>query len=213
MLDFTAETSYNSGMDNIKENIAKNIAKLRTENGMTQPELAEKLNYTDKSISKWEHGIATPPIDVLKDIADIFGVTVDDMLKDLSDEYYDNVYNAKENKPNKIVITLLAVSLVWLIAIVLFVYGKTLAGQTLWQFYVYAIPVSCIVLLVFNCLWGKRPLTFVIISALVWSLLTSIYIYFLPFNPWAVFIIGIPLQIATVLWSQLKRNKHPKKKN
>ena len=106
-------------MDNVKENIAKNIARLRTENNMTQPELAKKLNYTDKSVSKWEHGIATPPIDVLKEIADIFGVTVDDMLRDMSDEEYDKIYTAKENKPNKIIITLLAVSLVWLIAIVL----------------------------------------------------------------------------------------------
>ena len=91
-------------MDNVKENIAKNIARLRTENNMTQPELAKKLNYTDKSVSKWEHGIATPPIDVLKEIADIFGVTVDDMLRDMSDEEYDKIYTAKENKPNKIII-------------------------------------------------------------------------------------------------------------
>ena len=211
-LDFITEKLYNEDMESVKENIAKNIARLRTENGMTQPELAEKLNYTDKSVSKWEHGIATPPIDVLKEIADIFGVTVDDMLKDLSDEYYDKIYTAKENKPNKIIITLLAVSLVWLIAIVLYVYGKTLAGQNMWQIYVYAVPATCVVLLVFNCLWGKRALTFVIISALVWSILTCIYIAFLPFNPWAVFFIGIPLQIATILWSQLKRNRRVKKK-
>lgn len=199
-------------MDNVKENIAKNIARLRTENNMTQPELAKKLNYTDKSVSKWEHGIATPPIDVLKEIADIFGVTVDDMLRDMSDEEYDKIYTAKENKPNKIIITLLAVSLVWLIAIVLYVYGKTLAHRTIWQIFVYAVPATAIVVLVFNCLWGKRAFTFIIISVIIWSILTCIYVYFLDYNPWAVYIIGIPLQAATILWSQLKRNNRKRRK-
>lgn len=199
-------------MENVKEILGKNITALRTKHGLTQTELAEKLNYTDKSVSKWEHGDSTPPIDVLKEIAELFGVTVDYLISEEPEEDYDKIYNAKENKTNKIIITFLAVSLVWLIAIVLYVYGKILAGESIWQIYVYAVPATCVVMLVFNCLWGKRALTFVIISVLVWSVLTCIYIYFLPYNPWAVFIIGIPLQIATVLWSQLKRNKHPKKK-
>lgn len=200
-------------MENVKEILGKNITALRTKHGLTQTELAEKLNYTDKSVSKWEHGDSTPPIDVLKEIAELFGVTVDYLISEEPEEDYDKIYTAKENKTNKIIITFLAVSLVWLIAIVLYVYGKILAGESIWQIYVYAVPATCVVMLVFNCLWGKRALTFVIISVLVWSILTCIYIYFLPYNPWAVFIIGIPLQIATVLWSQLKRNKHPKKKN
>ena len=199
-------------MENVKEILGKNITALRTKHGLTQTELAEKLNYTDKSVSKWEHGDSTPPIDVLKEIAELFGVTVDYLISEEPEEDYDKIYTAKENKTNKIIITFLAVSLVWLIAIVLYVYGKILAGESIWQIYVYAVPATCVVMLVFNCLWGKRALTFVIISVLVWSILTCIYIYFLPYNPWAVFIIGIPLQIATVLWSQLKRNKHPKKK-
>lgn len=199
-------------MENVKEILGKNITALRTKHGLTQTELAEKLNYTDKSVSKWEHGDSTPPIDVLKEIAELFGVTVDYLISEEPEEDYDKIYTAKENKTNKIIITFLAVSLVWLIAIVLYVYGKILAGESIWQIYVYAVPATCVVMLVFNCLWGKRALTFVIISVLVWSVLTCIYIYFLPYNPWAVFIIGIPLQIATVLWSQLKRNKHPKKK-
>lgn len=198
-------------MENVKEILGKNITNLRIKHGITQTELAEKLNYTDKSVSKWEHGDSTPPIDVLKEIAELFGVTVDYLISEEPDEGYDKVYTAKENKTNKIIITFLAVSLVWLIAIVLYVYGKILAGRNIWQIYIYAIPATCVVMLVFNCLWGKRALTFVIISILVWSILTCIYIYFLPYNPWAVFIIGIPLQIATVLWSQLKKNKHAKK--
>ncbi len=197
-------------MNNIKENIAKNIMRLRIEKNMTQPELAKKLNYTDKSVSKWEHGTSTPPIDVLKEIADIFGVTLDDMVRDIADDEYDKIYTAKENKPNKIIITLLAVSLVWLVAIVVYVYGSTLAGESYWILFIIAIPVSATVILIFNCLWGKRTYTFIIISVIIWSILATIYLCFLSYNPWMIFIIGIPLQIATILWSQLKSNKRRK---
>ncbi len=192
-------------MREIKDNLAENLTKLRQANNLTQSELAEKLNYTDKSVSKWEHGESVPPIDVLKSLADIYGVTLDFLVEEHQSEVYDKRYNYKENKPNKIVITLLAVSLVWIISTLLYIYGLTLAEQNYWQIFVFAVPVSTIVLIVFNGIWGKRKFTFVLISVLVWSLLTSVYIYFIENNPWAIFIIGIPVQIAIILWSQLKQ--------
>lgn len=197
-------------MNDIKDNIAKNISMLRTERNMTQPELAKRLNYSDKSVSKWENGISTPPIDVLKEIADIFEVTLDDLVRDPDAGEYDRIYTAKENKPNKIVITLLAIILVWLIVIVMYVYGSVLADENYWQLFVYAVPVSAVVALVFNCLWGKRSYTFILVSVIIWSALASLYISFLEYNPWMIFIVGVPVQIATVLWSQLKSGHNKK---
>ena len=197
-------------MNDIKDNIAKNISKLRTERNMTQPELAKRLNYSDKSVSKWENGISTPPIDVLKEIADIFEVTLDDLVRDPDAGEYDRIYTAKENKPNKIVITLLAIILVWLIVIVMYVYGSVLADENYWQLFVYAVPVSAVVALVFNCLWGKRSYTFILVSVIIWSALASLYLSFLEYNPWMIFIVGVPVQIATVLWSQLKSGHNKK---
>lgn len=197
-------------MNDIKDNIAKNISRLRTERNMTQPELAKRLNYSDKSVSKWENGISTPPIDVLKEIADIFEVTLDDLVRDPDAGEYDRIYTAKENKPNKIVITLLAIILVWLIVIVMYVYGSVLADENYWQLFVYAVPVSAVVALVFNCLWGKRSYTFILVSVIIWSALASLYLSFLEYNPWMIFIVGVPVQIATVLWSQLKRGHNKK---
>lgn len=197
-------------MNDIKDNIAKNISMLRTERNMTQPELAKRLNYSDKSVSKWENGISTPPIDVLKEIADIFEVTLDDLVRDPEAGEYDRIYTAKENKPNKIVITLLAIILVWLIVIVMYVYGSVLADENYWQLFVYAVPVSAVVALVFNCLWGKRSYTFILVSVIIWSALASLYISFLEYNPWMIFIVGVPVQIATVLWSQLKSGHNKK---
>ncbi len=197
-------------MKELREIIGKNMTTLRLESKMTQAELAEKLNYTDKSVSKWENGDAMPPVDTLKSLADLYGVTLDYLVTENPDEgFRDNIYSAKENNLNKLIITLLATSLVWLIATLLYVYAISLAGISFWQVFIYAVPVTAIVLIVFNGIWGKRIFTFILISVLVWTILLSIYIFFLENNPWAIFIIGVPLQIATVLWMQLKPKRKP----
>lgn len=193
-------------MKDVKDILAENLTHLRQASGITQSELAKRLNYTDKSVSKWEHGDAVPPIDVLKSLADIYGVTLDFLTEEHMDSEYDKKYNLKENVTNKRVITLLAVSLVWIIATLLFIYGLTLAQENYWQIFVFAVPVSVIVLIVFNGIWGKRKYTFILISVLVWAGIASIYILFLENNPWAIFIIGLPVQVAIILWSQLKRS-------
>ena len=64
-------------MQDLKPVIAKNIADLRVAHGFTQLELAEKLNYSDKAVSKWERGESLPDVTVLKQISDLFGVTLD----------------------------------------------------------------------------------------------------------------------------------------
>ena len=63
--------------EKLKENFSHNLACYRRRAGLTQLELAEKLNYSDKSVSKWERGESLPDIAVLKEIADLFGVTLD----------------------------------------------------------------------------------------------------------------------------------------
>ena len=67
-------------MEDLKQIVAKNITELRTAQNLTQAELGEKLNYSDKSISKWERGEAIPDVRVLKEMGGIFGVTVDYLI-------------------------------------------------------------------------------------------------------------------------------------
>ena len=190
-------------MNEIRKNIANNLTRLRLESKLTQSELAQKLNYTDKSVSKWENGDATPPIDTLKELADLYGVTLDYLVAKDPHDNLDRLYNSEENNTNKIIITILAVSIVWLIATVCYVYSYILADVSIWQMFVYAVPVSLIVLLVFNGIWGKRKYIFIICSLLIWSTLASFYILFLDKSPWAIFFIGIPLQVGTILWANL----------
>ena len=80
-------------MDQIKEAVAQNITALRTAAGLTQLELAERLNYSDKAVSKWERGEALPDVVVLKQIGDVFGVTVNDLIssKPIRQKRYKNI--------------------------------------------------------------------------------------------------------------------------
>ena len=198
-------------MNNVKEALPQNLTRLRLEHGLTQSQLAEKLNYTDKSVSKWERGEAIPPVDVLKDIADMFGVSLDYLVMNTDENFQNSSPTVKKEKTNKLIITLLAVSLVWTIATVLFAYGIMFAKRSFWFLFTAAVPITVIVLLIFNGIWGKRKYVFILVSALIWSGLAAIYLAFLTapsqYNLWAIFIIGIPFQIATILWSQLKRRK------
>ena len=62
------------------ENIGVNIAELRREHNMKQDELAEMLGVTPQAVSKWENGASMPDISLLPKIAQIFGVTIDDLF-------------------------------------------------------------------------------------------------------------------------------------
>lgn len=190
--------------------IAGNIGQLRREAGMTQLELAEHLNYSDKAVSKWERGESIPDIVTLKALADRFSVSVDYLLRadhpretEIKREY------TRRQRRNHMLITVMACALVWLVA----VFTHTIVSAAvrnegrLWLTYLYAVPVTLVVLLVFNSVWGNVRKNFLIISALIWTTLACVYIsvqVFVAFNMWLLFIVGIPAQIIVGLWSGLR---------
>ena len=67
-------------MDELKAVFAGNLIHLRTKAGLTQAELAEKIHYSDKSVSKWERAESLPDLQVAKELAQVFGVTVDFLI-------------------------------------------------------------------------------------------------------------------------------------
>ncbi len=192
-------------MEELKPVIANNIIYLRKSMNWTQAELAQKLNYSDKAVSKWERAESIPDVIVLKRIADLFHVTIDYLMES---EHTENEAKSqavsKQQKHNRFIIALLSVSLVFLIATIIFVIlrlGSVKSDISPWMVYVYAFPVAFIVLLVFNSLWGKRKTNFAIITALVWGTLLAVYLTFLHKNIWLIFMIGIPSQIIILLWA------------
>ncbi len=194
-------------MEDLKMIVAGNIGQLRRSANMTQLEMAERLNYSDKAISKWERGESLPDIGTFKEIADLFHVTVDYLLQadhpkatEIKREY------TRRQRRNHRLITAISCVLVWLIATFVFVNIDMLGNNITrhWLCFVYAVPVTAIVVLVLNSVWGNRRWNFFIISVLLWSVLAAFYLTLLSYNLWLVFVIGIPGQIIILLWAGLR---------
>ena len=186
-------------MADLREIIAKNISNLRTDMKMTQLQLAEVLNYSDKAVSKWERGEAIPDVTVLKRIADYFGVTVDYLLEsEHGTEMNPAMKLARLKRRNRLIITIMAVACAWLLATIAFaVLVSVETAFAPWLVYIYAIPASSIVAVVFNSIWGIIRLNFTIVSSLVWGLIISVYLTVkisAGMSLWVLFVVGIPIQ-------------------
>lgn len=191
-------------MEDLKLIIAKNITNLRLEHGYTQFQLATILNYSDKAISKWERAESIPDITVLKEIADLFGVTVDYLLT--LEHTSEQVIVTKENKISRSVIILLSLMLVWLIATLVFVTINLInINDYAWLTFIYAIPVTSIVWLVLNTIWKNKKFNYFIISLLMWSTILSIHLSTIEIfdKSWLIYVLGAPGQIIILLWSKL----------
>ena len=206
-------------MSELRDVVAKNISELRQKNGMTQLSLAQKLNYSDKAISKWERGESFPDIFMLKRIADLFGVSVDYLFnEDHSEVVKRDARVAKIVRRNRRIISVLANMLVWLIATVAFVIVGLVHPDTPlpeWMIFLYALPVSSVVTLVFNSIWGRPKLNYVIITFLCWFILLAFYMTYLTvfdLNIWIIFVIGVPGQIIISLWAGINNPKVNNKK-
>lgn len=203
-------------MNDIKNNVAKNIVSLRQAERMTQLDLAERINYSDKAVSKWERAEAMPDISTLVDIADIFGVSLDYLVRaeHTAEEIKKESQKSGNAKPkyNHTVITGVSIILVWFIALFTFVMMSLLSKNrsNAWVTFVYAVPVSAIVWLVFNSVWFNSRINYFIISILMWSLLAAMHITFLliKINILPIYLLGIPGQIIILMWSFIKR-KNP----
>lgn len=196
-------------MENIKSIIAKNITQLRHDRGFTQLELAEKLNYSDKAVSKWERAESLPDISVLVDIADLFEVPLDYLVRA---EHPQEVLKSGEKDAHpyrKICISAVSILLVWFIAVFIFVLVTIFAENMRyrWLIMIYALPISIIVWLVFNSIWFRPRRNYMIVSLLMWSVLLTVRATLVPFGIYsrAMYLLGIPGQGIIVFWSFMKK--------
>ena len=188
--------------EQIRERFAVNLIRCRKSANMTQLDLAEQINYSDKSISKWERGEGVPDLYVLVQIAELFEVTVDDLLSDKPPKKKGvRVYNRG-------IITLMALILPWLVATLLFfmfqVFWTTFPA---WYFFLYAVTADAIVAIVFTKLWWHRFWLFLSISALIWMVPTCAVVMFHYPRISLIYIVASVLQVLTVLWFLIKKAK------
>ena len=182
-------------MDDLKDIVSKNMIHLRTNNKMTQLELGEALRYSDKAVSKWERGEAVPDAYVLKKLSLLFSVSVDYLLCEHSEEELKAV---KPHQADRRIISVISFLGTWTLAIITFAIFW-FSGSPKWLVFVYALPVSLIVMIVLTAVWGKKKTNIYYISFLIWSIISAIYFTCFQYNWWFLFVIGIPAQLIVLL--------------
>jgi len=199
----------------LNEIISKNLIELRKKNKLTQLELAEKLDFSNKSISKWESGEAIPNIEILMKLAKLYDVNLDYFVSEIhqedSSKLAESADNKKKNKVetkkinryvyNRITISLLCISVVWIVATYMFVFAPNLLKPAYLPF-LWAVPISFGLAIVFNSIWGKARDSFIYASFTVWTFLVSMFLT-LPTRFWQIFLLGVPLQIVLILLANL----------
>lgn len=179
--------------------ISKNIASQRKAHKDTQLDLAEKLNYSDKAVSKWERGESLPDIFVLVQIAELYGVTVSNLIGE--------VEMPKKAKPYyHLFVYLLSVACVFALATMLFT-AFLIADVPFaaWLFFIYAIPIAAIVSIVFTSLWWGLWQQTASITVLIWSVALCFVLSFPHLTKLStLFIACIAIQVMVLLWEAFR---------
>lgn len=202
-----------SNSEDLVKIISDNLTYYRKKAGLTQLQLAEHFNYSDKSVSKWERGESVPDTLVLKALADFYGIKVDDFFKE---EKVTTSYQIRGKK--RLFIILLSVGLAWLAAaLAIIIWSVVDRGfNNSWICIFYALMASCILLVVWSSIYHQRLALLCSITGLIWSTALSafltLYIFFQYPNAYLMFVLGAPLQILAILWFFLRKTIKEHKK-
>lgn len=183
----------------LRKTVAKNIAQYRKAHHDTQLDLATKLNYSDKSVSKWERGESLPDVYILSQIAELYGVSVSALIGEIQPP--------RKSKPHyHMFILLLSLALTMAVATLLFsMFMICKVDYPAWMFFVYALPVCSIICIVFTSLWWGILWQGVSVSALIWTLGLSLYLSFELENVSLIFLVCAALQVLTLLWEGFRK--------
>ena len=194
----------NTNEDLLKRRIAANLAYYRKLNNMTQAELAEYIKYSDKSVSKWERAEGVPDIFVLTMLADLYSITVNDLI---SENAPLPPLPASYVNKNRFIILLLSIGLAWLVATIAFTVLRIAipSFEQAWYSFILAIPISCIISVVFTALWWKIRFQFLAVSALIWAIATCVYIMVPLYSISLIFAVSAVMQVLAVLWYIMKK--------
>lgn len=206
-------------MEDLSAIVGKNLVRLRKAKGLTQQQLADLLHYSDKSISKWELGYAIPSVDILKEFADYYGVTIDSLLEVIPDEKVAEIAQAEKDKKdpdvaNKAIILALANVAIYGIAVAILVSSILLEGSTTaWPVLIWAVPICLFASYILCHLFYKNEvLDTILASCFVWTLLFSFCVQWKWFNEpsqdiWYILFVGLPIQAIIILISIMRYNR------
>lgn len=174
--------------DLITQNIGENISYYRKQFNLTQLELAEKLNYSDKSISKWERKEGVPDIYVIAELSKFFGISIDTLVK-------------KRKVPTPLFkrqqsIALFYALIVWLVVTIGFATLTVFkVNYPAWHLFIFAIPASTLILFIFNVSWKNIRWTYFYLTIFIWTLAFSFNIGFPSVESYISYIVATPIYI------------------
>jgi transcriptional regulator with XRE-family HTH domain len=212
--------------EKLKLQIGANISSYRKKNGLTQAGLAERLNYSDKAISKWERGESVPDVMTLVQLAEQFETSVNELITDPNALPEDTsgvqqamgkvVEKTLRRKASKSIILGLSSILVWFVALLIYVVLGSFGWEQSALAFLYAIPANAIVALSLRSAWHDFRWNKAYISALIWGVLISLHMTVLVLwkvNLWRIYLLGIPGQAAIFLWFRMFRSKNEEKEH
>lgn len=207
-----------------RKKTGNNISYYRKANGLTQSALGEKLSYSDKAVSKWERGDSVPDVYIIYRMSEIFGCSVNDIIgqneKDIKSDRINEI--AKNKQFRRIMITALSVGLLWLVASVIYfvtdliVNGVYKLGQDDFILvFMYSVPASFIITLVFSKLWGRIWQQAVSVSGILWGSVISLAVSFNVFNfaqssAYKILFAAGFFQVLIVLWYVMRKKSEKK---
>lgn len=184
---------------NWKETLANNLARLRREKGLTQAELGEKLNYSDKSVSKWERGEGVPDLQVMVALSELYGVSIDEMTG--RKENAENASDVRTKAADRTFLMIVTQSVIWLLAIIIFSALLFFAGNMpkKWLAFIYAVPVACLCTGVYFTAWKLYAWAYGAFSCVMWlSCVAAQLTLGAGFAP-MIYMLGAILQLVSVI--------------
>ena len=206
--------------DELKSRVGASIARLRRERGLTQAELAERINYSDKAVSKWERAESLPDVLTLISLAEQLDTDLNTLIGMSADPKTEPVSEPEPPIPEKPVkkhrtadrgvIQQLSSILVWVVALFLYMVLDAFGVKNLWLLFVVAVPANAIVLLSLRSAWKLYGLNRILISVIMWGFLLVIYLLLLTLgkvNVWKILPMGLLGQAAIILWFKMFRSE------
>lgn len=168
---------------------------------MTQSELGYQLNYSDKAISKWERGESVPDSYTVYKIAQLFGISVDEILSPEKELDLKEVKPTEGLKPSRLFVPIITAVSVLFLASIAFLVMKNVEPWSAYAEYafLYAIPVAAIVLTIFSSLWWRMVYRCIFVSLIIWTSAFAVYFTFELETLKYIFIPCAILQVACVL--------------
>lgn len=189
------------GEAEFKSVFGNKLSKLRKQRGMTQNELGYQLNYSDKAVSKWERGESIPDAYTIYKIAELFGVSVSDILSDSNELNLKPENPRGELKPSRYFVPIIVAVSIFFVASVIFLVFKNIDSVSQYAYYpfLFAVPVAAITLTVFSSLWWRLVFRCIFVSLIIWSSALALYFTLGIDNLVYIFVPCAILQIACVV--------------